>query len=460
MITSLLIRSLQRARRPWIVRALAGGLELWTGRRTHDLVAERKGLTLTRDAAAAGSSESARWYIENGYPVLADALGGFSSATGRSITAESALESSAVFACVKILSEDIGALPFFLYEHRGDQLRRAVDHPLYELLHDMPNPETTSIEFMESLTAQSALTGNGYARIARNGAGRVIALWQFADGSMRMERKEGNLYYVHRTSSGRETIYGTSEILHLKGFTLNGISGDNVVRRARQVLGLTLTTQEYAAKFFANDAGAGIYIQRPLGAPRLDAQGVAHVKEAWAQWHQGSEKWHRVGVLQEGATVTRLDPDHQKLQLVDQRKFQVLEVCRLFRMPPHKLADLDRATFANIEHQAIEYVTNTLRPWLTRWRQAIHRCVLTPEERPRYFAEHSVEALLRGDFRTQSEGFARLLEKGVYSINEVRAWLNLNPVEGGDKHYVQLNMQAVADAASGVLVSKGIECLQ
>jgi HK97 family phage portal protein len=435
--------AMEHAHRPASVRLVSRLLEKATGIETKDILASFNTVTVTE------------WYQRNGYYGIAG-LGGYSSYSGKTITPDAALEAAAVYACVKILGEDMGALPFFLFRRSADRKStvKAFEHPLYEKLHDLANPDTTAGEFVETLTAHAALTGNGFAKIARNGRGEVLALWPLMPRDVQIITDDNGLSYKVR--DGKEwKPFPRKAMFHLRGFTLTGLAGDDILSRAKHVLGLTLAGQEYAGRFFAQDASAGTIIERPIEAPKLGPGAAELIKEAWKKWHQGIAKSHEPALLAEGMTAKRLDPDHQKLQLLDSRTFQILEVARLFRMPPHKIAELSRATFSNIEEQQIEYVSQALHPWRKRWRQTVHRCLLTKEERPDYFAEHNLEALLRGDFKTQSEGWARLLEKGVSSINEVRALLNLNPVDGGDKHFIQLNMQSITDAATGAAVAQG-----
>jgi HK97 family phage portal protein len=236
----------------------------------------------------------------------------------------------------------------------------------------------------------------------------------------------------------------------------------DILRRARQALGLTLAAQEYAGRWFANDAAVGVVFERPLEAPPWGEEELQSFKAQFKIWHQGKQKAGEPAVVQEGMKLTRITPDHEKTQLIEQRKFQVIEVCRLLRMKPHKLADLDRATFSNIEEENIDYIVHTLGPWVKRWRNAVFRDLLSRDEQvaDNLFAEMNVEAFLQGNFEKQAKSIAMLLEKGVYSINEARSLLHFNPIAGGDKHYIQLNMQAVADSATGAIQEEGSKLLE
>lgn len=376
------------------------------------------------------------WLQRNGYYRLSQNYG-FGV-----VSQERALQSTAVYGCVKILGEDTGSLPLFVYRRRkqGDGRDVADDLRLYELLHDAPNPETSAVEFREALTANAALTGSGYAKIVRDKSGEVLALWQLMPYCVEPARTSRGLLYYKVTEDGKQKDYAREDIFHLRGFGFDGVSGANVLNVARDAIGLTLQQVDYASQFFQRDHTPGIILEHPQ---KLGPEGIAGVKKAW----RDSVKSHDVAVTQEGMKVTKVGQTNEESQLVEQRTFQIAEVCRLFRMPPHKLQELSRATFSNIEHLNIQYFTETLRPWLVRWEQAITRCLIPVKDRKTIFAEHSIEGLLRGDFKTQSEGFAKYLEKGVVSINEVRALLNLNPVAGGDEHFIQLNMAPVDGAA-------------
>lgn len=448
LTTSALMSVLNRSQSPLAVKGVNWALELATGHKLEQVLTEIK------DTSFAISD--AEWYRSNGYYSLSAALGGTTNYSGVSVTETAALESSAVYACVKIISEDLGRLPFLTYERSTDHLsvEKAYAHPLFPVLKNLVNPEVCSGEFVEALSAHSLLCGDGYAEIQRvtSDRGTTITMYPWQPVDVRTDRNaRGATVYIHKEGNSQERTYTRDRVFHLRGFTFDCRNGDQILTRARQVLGLTLATQEYASRYFANDATPGVVITRPIGQPTLGKEDVEKIKDAWKKWFRGLSNKHEPAILQDGMTVNVVTPDAAKAQLNEQRQFQVIEVCRLFRMAPHKLADLSRATYSNIEQQGIDYVTNTLAPHCDRWKRTVHRCLLTPQEQidDRIYAELNVNALQQGDFSAQAEGFRKLLEKGVYSINEVRRWLNLNPVEGGDYHFVQLNMGEVTNVAQG-----------
>lgn len=432
MLTKALVKALERAQRPRSIRALAWMLEKATGTST---------------------SAVARWYHENGYYRLAGGYN-YGSFSGVDVTFERALEVSTVLAGIKVIAEDIASLPFFVYRknRKTDRIEKAYDHPLYRTFHGAANPETSSGAFVEALTAHAVLMGNGYARIQRESD--RIWLWPWMPQDVKVERNDrGTPVYYHHEGNGNWRPYPFTDVFHLRGFTLNGCAGDSLLERARHVIGLTAAAEEYAGRFFSSSSMTHLVLERPREAPAVNPEGVELIKKSWKKWHEGLKNAWEPIILQEGMQAKLLQPKHSETQLLEQRTFQVIEICRLLRIPPHRLAELSRSTNNNIEQQSIDYAVYTLGPWRRRWKETVDLCLLTTEDRAdadiEIYAEHQLEALLRGDWKTQTEGWAKLLEKGVLSVNDVRRFLNMNPIEGGDAHFIQLNMQSVVDAATG-----------
>lgn len=443
MLTGTLIGLLEHAHSPRQVSAAVWALEKWTGVETKDVIHDYE--QTYRD-----------WYQRNGYYRIVGLYQNYTTHSGKNISFDVALESPAILAGTKIIAEDMGTLPFLVYRRSKDRdtTQKLYAHRLWRVLHDLVNPEVSASEFVEALTAHAILTGNGYAEIQTFASG--VYLWPWQPQDVRIDRnKKGALFYLHN-EGGTEKPYPREKVFHLRGFTLNGTKGDELLKRARHSIGLTLAADEYAQRYFANDATPGVVLFRDAtaaGVPKpVGPDSVSAIKEAWKRWHQGLHMAHEPAVLQDGFKPMLLTPNAQEAQLLEARKYQVLEACRLLRLPPYKLADLDRAIQANIEQQSIDYIQFSLSPWQRRWRDAVYRCLLTEDERleDRIYAEHLTEALQRGDFQTQSEGFRVLLEKGVYSINDVRRLLNLNPIDGGDEHFIQLNLGTVAEIAQGL----------
>lgn len=392
------------------------------------------------------------WYARNGYK-MNELFGSFNSYSGQVVNAILALELSAVYACVKILAEDVGSLPFILHKRSvdGRTVNDATRHRLYPLLRFLPNPSQSSGEFVESLTATAAIEGQSFAMIEGFNRSRAMRLRTLAeDESIRPVRdRKREVFYAYKNGYGSaEKTLTRNQVFHLRGFTFDCVAGDQILRRARHIIGNGRATQKFASTFLKNDVSSGLFFEHP--GP-LGDEGIEGVLNAWKE-KMGPENAGLPAVLQEGMKANRLDPDLQKQQLLETRKFIIEECARLWRMPLHKLAHLDRMSFNNVEQISLDYLTTTLAPWQRRWKEAVYRHLFTRQEQLEglLFAEHKTEAMLRGDFKTQTEGFRAMLEKGVYSINEVRRWLNMNPVKDGDQHFVQLNMASIAEHAAAI----------
>lgn len=364
---------------------------------------------------------------------------GLPTYSGKVVTPENSLCVPAIWACVKVLAETEGALPLGMYQRAGDgSVTPASDHPLQQLLHDQPNPEMSAIDFRMAQTAQLALWGNCYSRIARNGKGEVIALWPLQSKLMSVKRDSRNeLVYNYNAGSTTEP-YTAKDILHVRTLSMDGVNGISPIAQLGNPVGLAMALEEYASRFFGNGAIPAIALEHPA---RLGPDAVRNIRDSWKKMYGGNQHSHEVAVTEEGMKVNVLGTDPQKSQAVESRKFQILEICRAYRMPPHMLADLDRATFSNIEQQSLEFVVYTLMPWLEIWEQAVNRSLLTPSERSRYFAEHNVAGLLRGDLASRYAAYATGRQWGWLSVNDIRRLENMNGIGGkGDAYLEPLNM--------------------
>lgn len=367
------------------------------------------------------------------------AMGG-ASAAGVAVTPSSALQSTAVFACVRLLSESVAMLPALLYRRRADGGKeRADNHPVYALLHNQPNPEQTSFELIESLMGQLGLFGNAFAEIQwRNGY--PVALWPLRADHTWVQRVNGRLVYdtaiLDADGSYQSFRLPAYRVLHVRAFG-NGYWGYSPIRYHATTIGLELATREYGARFFGNGARPGVVLTHP---GLLDDEAVARIRESWINAHEGLTNAHRVAVLEEGVKLDTLGIPPEEAQFLETRKFQVADIARLYRVPPHLIGDLDKATFGNIEQQSIEFVMYTLLPWLRRWESALMRDLLVESERREYLIEFLVEGLLRGDTQSRYAAYAIGRQWGWLSTNDIRRLENMNPIRGGDGYLVPLNM--------------------
>ena len=377
------------------------------------------------------------------------------STSGKAVTERSAMQMTAVYSCVRILAEAVAGLPLNLYRYTEDGGKeKAIDHPLYLLLHDEPNPEMTSFVFRETLMTHLLLWGNAYAQVIRNGKGEVVALYPLMPNKMTVDRDErGQLYYsYHRSndeavrSKDQTVILRPSDVLHIPGLGFDGLVGYSPIAMAKNAIGMAIACEEYGAKFFANGAAPGGVLEHP--GTIKDPQ---RVRESWQSTFGGSGNANKIAVLEEGMKYTPIGISPEQAQFLETRKFQINEIARIFRVPPHMVGDLEKSSFSNIEQQSLEFVKYTLDPWVTRWEQSIQRSLLTQEEKATYFVKFNLEGLLRGDYQSRMNGYATARQNGWMSANDIRELENLDRIpaeEGGDLYLINGNMLPLKDAGA------------
>ncbi|MFR5655880.1 phage portal protein [Waltera sp.] len=376
--------------------------------------------------------------------------------SGKPVNERTAMQTTAVYACVRILAEAVASLPLHVYEYQDDGGKKLVhDHPLYYLLHDEPNPEMTSFVFRETLMSHLLIWGNAYAQIIRDGAGRVLGLYPLLPDKMEVQRDDkGNIYYVYsRNSDENPTFkeYGNiklkaEDVLHIPGLGFDGLIGYSPIAMAKNAVGMTLACEEYGASFFANGANPGGVLEHPgvLKDP-------SKVRESWNSVYRGVNNAHKIAVLEEGMKYQQIGIPPEEAQFLETRKFQINEIARLYRIPPHMVGDLDKSSFSNIEQQSLEFVKYTLDPWVIRWEQSLQRSLLLPGEKGKYFIKLNVDGLLRGDYQSRMNGYAVGRQNGWFSANDIREMENMNPIpdeEGGNLYLVNGAMTKLADAGA------------
>jgi HK97 family phage portal protein len=371
--------------------------------------------------------------------------GGSMNSAGVRVDQDTALTYSPFFAGVRVLSEDLAGLPLFLYERlapRGKQ--RATSHPLYALLHDQPNDMMSSAWLREVLTSHAITWGNGIAHVVSHPRTGVIEeIWPLRPdrvtigvkrtGPGRFERR----YRYDDDVNGIHTVLLPHEVLHVSGLGYDGVQGYPIVELAANSIGLGLATEHHGAKVFSNGAAPGGALSHP---GNLSPEARRRMADDWENIHRGIDRAHRVAILEEGVTFQQVGVPNDSAQFLETRKLQVTEMSRWLRLPPHKIGDLDRATFSNIEQQQLDYVSSALNVWLVRWEQGILTQLLLREERQKYYAEFLVDSLLRGDTAARYAAYAIGRQWGWLSANDVRDRENMNPVPGGDDYLVPLNM--------------------
>lgn len=373
--------------------------------------------------------------------------------SGKNVNEMTALQTTAVYACVRILAEAIASLPIHVYKYTNEGKEQDVNHQLYYLLHDEPNPDMTSFVFRETLMTHLLIWGNAYAQIIRDGRGQVLALYPLLPDRVSVKRDDkGELYYVYQRSEEDNPnfkdkgniILKKSEVLHVPGLGFDGLIGYSPIAMAKNAVGMTLATEEYGASFFANGANPGGVLEHPgiLKDP-------SKVRDSWNQVYQGTNNSHKVAVLEEGMSYKTIGIPPNEAQFLETRKFQINEIARLYRIPPHMVGDLEKSSFSNIEQQSLEFVKYTLDPWVVRFEQAFQKALLLPDEKKNYFIKFNVDGLLRGDYQSRMNGYAIGRQNGWLSTNDIRRLEDMNPLskeEGGDLYLVNGNMTKLEDA--------------
>lgn len=378
---------------------------------------------------------------DDGLPWLMNGSMGLKSESGENITPDTCLGLSAYFACIRNISEDIGKLPLHIYKRLpNDAKEKATEHRLYNMLHTAPNPIMSSMSLRETLTGHAMGWGGGFAEIEQDGAGRPLYLHPIHPSRIGIKREPDKLIYIVKAAvQGAEGVIIPQErVFHLHGFGPDGISGYSIAALSKEAVGLGLTAQKFGARFLRQGIRASGVYKHP-GVLGDDA--MKHLRESFKDMYAGPENVGSPIILEEGMDWTQTTIPPEEAQYLETRYLQVEELARWFRMSPHKIQHLLRATFSNITHQAMEYVVDCLMAWAVRWEQEIARKLLAGE--PDYFAEFLFTALLRGDPTERAEFYFKRFQTGM-SINEIRRLENENPIgPAGDVHFVMSNMVPV-----------------
>ena len=358
------------------------------------------------------------------------------SSSGKAVNERTAMQTTAVYACVRILAETIASLPLHTYKYTVMGKEKAQTHPLFYLLHDAPNPEMTSFVFRETLMSHLLIYGNAYAQIIRDGAGRVMHLYPLMPDQMRVDRTPGGvLFYEYRKESGYTTLR-PDQVLHIPGLGFDGLVGYSPIAMTKNAIGIAMATEEYGASFFANGANPGGVLEHP-GVIKDPAK----LRDSWNDLYRGSNNSSRIAVLEEGIKYKQISIPPEQAQFLETRKYQLNEIARIFRIPPHMIGDLEKSSFSNIEQQSLEYVKYTLDPWVARWEQAMQKALLLPSEKRDYFIKFNVNGLLRGDYKSRMDGYSTGRQNGWLSANDIREMEDMDKIpveEGGDLYLVNV----------------------
>ncbi len=375
-------------------------------------------------------------------------LYGSQSLSGETVTEQTALTYSAVYNAISLISGTIASLPLHLMQRKGEKKRLADDRKLYSVMHDQWNPYMTAMAGRECLTAHILTWGNGYAEKVRDGYGEIRGLWPITPNRVTPRMEDGELVYKIRMDREADITLPREKVLHVPGLGFDGFVGYSVIAMARKSIGLSMALETFGATFFGNGTNPGMVVSHP---GKLSLQGNDNLKKALIESQSGLGKSHRLMLLEEGMKVEKYGIPPDDCQFLESRGFQIPEVARWFNLPPHKLKDLSRSSFSNIEQEQISFVVDSILPWLVRLEANFNMQLLTQSDkemsgRGRLYFKHIVEGLLRGDSASRAAFYAPLLDRGVYSINEVREKEDMDPIEGGDVHLIPLNMTPLENA--------------
>ena len=372
-----------------------------------------------------------------------------SSNAGKSVNPKNAVQMSTVYACVRVIAETIASLPLAVYEETETGSHKATEHPLYRILHDEPNPEMTSFVLREVMLSHLLLWGNSYCQIIRTGKNHIAGLYPLLPDRMEVDRdsKTGALVYTYTTTEGNAVKLKPSDVLHIPGLGFDGIMGYSPIALEKNAIGLGIAAEEYGSTFFKNGARPSGVLTHPN-----TVRDPKRLRDNWNATYGGSSNGGKVAILEENMSFTPISLRNDEAQFLETRKFQVEEICRIYRVPPHLVGNLDQATFGNIEHQSIDFATHTIRPWLVRIEQAMNRALFADSEKTgsaggrRFYVQFNLDGLMRGDYKSRMEGYAIARQNGWMSANDIRALENLNPIseeEGGSTYLVNGNMVPV-----------------
>jgi HK97 family phage portal protein len=366
------------------------------------------------------------------------------SSAGKNVQPRTAVQVSAVYACVRVIAETIASLPLHLYKYESKGSIKATEHPLYRLLHDEPNSEMTSFIFRETMATHLLLWGNSYSQIIRNGRGEVLGLYPLLAENMLVDRdSKGNLMYSYQ-KDGIWYPLKPRDVLHIPGLGFDGIVGYSPIALERNAIGLGLATEEYGSKFFSNGATPSGVLTHPNSV-----KDPKRLRESWNAAFGGSGNSGKTAILEEGMKFEQISIPNDAAQFLETRKFQVAEIARIFRVPPHLIGDLEKATFSNIEHQSISFAQHTIRPWVVRIEQGLNRSLLSEDEKKSLYTEFNISGLMRGDYKSRMEGYAIGRQNGWLCVNDIREMESMNLIpdeQGGNLFHMNGNMVPLTGA--------------
>tara|TARA_R110001599_G_scaffold132349_1_gene309057 strand:+ start:1292 stop:2500 length:1209 start_codon:yes stop_codon:yes gene_type:complete len=374
---------------------------------------------------------------------LKAALGRGGANTGVSVSEDSSLTYSTVYACVRVLSESVASLPINVLKKESDGDRtNDITHPVYKLLAKKPNSYMTSFTWRQILMTNLVLNGNSFFKIERDGNARPISLNYIHSDNVSCKLVDGELYYETRGENSE--IISNENMLHFLGLGYDGIKGKSVIETHRDTIGLSIAANRYGGSFYGNAAAPSGILSHP---GKLSKEAAERLKYSWNSTYAGGpNNAHKTAILEEGMAFKPVSLSPQDADFLNTRKFQVSEIARIFRVPPHMIGDLERATFSNIEQQSLDFLIHTLRPYLVNLEQELERKLFRENEQDSYYIKFNTNGLLRGDSEARAKFYKDMSSIGVLSVNEIRRLEDLNDIgDIGDQHYYALNYAPIGE---------------
>jgi len=365
---------------------------------------------------------------------------GSQSLSGENVSEATALTYSAVFNAITLIGGTLGSLPLHLMRKKNKKKEHAEEKPLYRIMHDQWNPYMTAMAGRECLASHVLSWGNGYAEIVRNYMGEVVELWPITPDRMRIDMKGNDLIYIVRVDN-RDIVLPREKVLHVPGLGFDGFLGYSVIALARKSIGLGMAIESFGSLYFGQGTHPGVVVSHPQ---KLSPTASSNLQTSLVQEYSGLGKSHRLLLLEEGMTVANIGIPPEDSQFLESRQFQVTDIARWYNLPVHKLKEMTKSSFNNIQEEQQSFVTDSVLPWLVRFEQNYNMQLLLPNEqgRQKLYFKHSVEGLLRGDSKSRGEFYKAMFGIGAFTINDIRELEDKDPStnEYANEHFVPMNM--------------------
>jgi HK97 family phage portal protein len=362
----------------------------------------------------------------------------YGSNSGIGVSEKTSIALTAVWSAIRLLSETIASLPLNVYRMDKDGSKFIdYDNPLNKLISIAPSPNYTSYNFIETMMTHLLLYGNAYAVIIRNGGARPIELKICDPESVEPIKSQDDGLVYYKTKSG---MYSSKEILHIVGFSYDGIKGKSPIQACQQALSIGMASQQFGSNFFGRGANLAGVLEHPA---RLSDDAANRLRESFAQRFSGINNSHKTAVLEEGVKFKPIGLPLADLQYIETRRFSTEEVARLYRVPLHLLQDLSKSSFNNIEQQSLEFAKYSLMPYLRNWESELYRKLLADREQSTHFFKFNTKELLRSDANSRADYYRKMFEIGALSPNEIRNLEDMNKIQNGNDHYVPLNLSDI-----------------